>query len=205
LMISIHLPRCSKTSQSLFLYTLPFDLVTGLVIMPPSLTECHLELARHCFRFNHSDTYYLNKLSTQEITDAVQCSVQEPGEFRRRGRQENESRPSTPVAPMPQIIMMPPHYYQFPPLALHQYLPPPAPLGKLTSPLGPEDPADLRIYIAWFKLREPSHADSIEECVEVLNQERDTLSTLEGISEARITKGGLSASFIARMKASVKT
>jgi transposase len=43
--------------------------------MPPPLTECQLELARHCFRFNDSNTYYLNKWSTQDIADTVQCSV----------------------------------------------------------------------------------------------------------------------------------
>ena len=43
--------------------------------MPPALTECQLELARHCFRYNDSTTYYLNKLSTQEVADTVQCSV----------------------------------------------------------------------------------------------------------------------------------
>jgi hypothetical protein len=75
---------------------------------------------------------------------------------------------------MPQIIMMPPQHYQFPALARRQYLPPSAPLGRLSSPPASENPADLRSYIAWFKLREPRRADSIEECVEVLNQERDT-------------------------------
>jgi len=43
--------------------------------MSPALTECQLELARHCFRYNNSTTYYLNKLSTQEVADTVQCSV----------------------------------------------------------------------------------------------------------------------------------
>jgi hypothetical protein len=41
-------------------------------------------------------------------------TIQEPGEFRRRGREEGEPGPSTPVTPMPQIIMMPPQPYQFP-------------------------------------------------------------------------------------------
>jgi hypothetical protein len=132
-------------------------------------------------------------------------TIQEPGEFRRRGRQEGESRPSAPVTPMPQIIMMPPQHYQFPPLPPQQYLPPPAPPGRQSSLPAPEDPADLHSYIAWFKLREPLLGDSIEECVAVLNQEKDTLSTLEGISEARIARHGLPAGLMARMKASVKT
>ena len=34
-------------------------------------------------------------------------TIQESGEFRRRGRQEGEPGPSTPVTPMPQIIMIP--------------------------------------------------------------------------------------------------
>jgi len=41
-------------------------------------------------------------------------TIQEPGEFRRRGREEGEPGPSTPVTTMPQIIMMPPQPYQFP-------------------------------------------------------------------------------------------
>ena len=47
--------------------------------------------------------------------------------------------------------------------------------------------------------------DSIEECITVLNQERDNLSTLEDISEARIARHGLPVGLMARMKASVKT
>ena len=66
-----------------------------------------------------------------------------------------------------------------------QYLPAPAPPARLSSPPSPEDPQDLLSYIAWFKLREPLRTDIIEECLVVFNQERDTLSTLEGISEAR--------------------
>ena len=128
-------------------------------------------------------------------------TIQEPGEPRRRGRQEDESGPSTPVTPMPQIIMMPPQPYQFPPLAPQQYLPPPAAPGRQSSLPAPEDPADLHSYIAWFKLREPLLLDSIEECVAVLNQEMDSLSTLEGMPEARVARHGLSAGLMARMKA----
>jgi hypothetical protein len=47
--------------------------------------------------------------------------------------------------------------------------------------------------------------DNIEEYVAVLNQERDTPSTLEGISEAQIARHGLPAGLTARMKASIKT
>jgi hypothetical protein len=102
-----------------------------------------------------------------------------------------ESRSSVPVTPMPQIIMMPPQPYQFPPLAPQQYLPPPAPAGRQSSPPGPADPADLHSYIAWFKLCEPLLADTIDECLVVLSQEKDTLSTLERISEARVARHGL--------------
>jgi hypothetical protein len=132
-------------------------------------------------------------------------TIQEPGESRRWGRQEGEPGHSTSVTPMPQIIMMPPQPYQFTPLAPQQYLPPPAPPGRQSSPPAAEDSADLHRYITWFKHREPLLLDSIEECVAVLNQEKDSLSTLEGISEARITRHGLPAGLIARMKASVKT
>jgi hypothetical protein len=68
----------------------------------------------------------------------------------------------------------------------------------------PEDPADLLVFIAWFKLWEPLNADAIEGCVAVLNQEKDSLITLETISEARIARHGLPAGLIARMKGSVK-
>jgi len=47
--------------------------------------------------------------------------------------------------------------------------------------------------------------DSVEEYIAVLNQERDSLSTLEGISEARIARHGLPAGLMARIKASMKT
>jgi hypothetical protein len=132
-------------------------------------------------------------------------TIQEPGELRRRGREEGDLRPSTPATPMPQIIMMPPQPYQFPPLPPQQYLPPPAPAGRQSSPPGPEDPADLYSYIAWFKLREPLLVDTIEECLVVLSQEKDTLSTLERISEARIARHGLPAGLMTRLKDSVKT
>jgi hypothetical protein len=77
-----------------------------------------------------------------------------------------------------------------PSLAPQQYLPPLAPAGRLYSPPSPEDPADLHSYIAWFKLREPLLVDTIEKCLVVLSQEKDTLSTLERISEARRDTSG---------------
>jgi hypothetical protein len=50
-----------------------------------------------------------------------------------------------------------------------------------------EDPTDLLTYITWFKTREPLFMDIIEECVAVLNQEKDSLKTLKDIFEAKIT------------------
>jgi hypothetical protein len=47
--------------------------------------------------------------------------------------------------------------------------------------------------------------DSIEECIAVLNQERDTLGTIEGGPEARIASHRLPAGPIVRMNASMKT
>jgi hypothetical protein len=47
--------------------------------------------------------------------------------------------------------------------------------------------------------------DFIKEYVAVLNQERDSLSILEGISGARIARHGLPAGLMARIKASMKT
>jgi hypothetical protein len=49
-----------------------------------------------------------------------------------------------------------------------------------------KDPLDFSRYIAWFKAREPLLMDSIKKCIAVLNQQRDDLTTLETISEARI-------------------
>jgi transposase len=69
-----YLPHCSDLAVAVSVY-IALCLVPRLVIMAPALTECQLELARHCFRYNDSTTYYLNKLSTQEVADTVQCSV----------------------------------------------------------------------------------------------------------------------------------
>jgi len=44
-------------------------------------------------------------------------TIQEPGEFRRRGRQAGELKPFTPITPVAQIITIPPQPYQFPPLS----------------------------------------------------------------------------------------
>ncbi len=46
--------------------------------------------------------------------------------------------------------------------------------------------------------------DIIEESLVVLSQEKDTLSTLERISEARVVRYGLSAGLMTRLKDSVK-
>jgi transposase len=43
--------------------------------MPAPLTPWQLELARHYFQYNNSSTYYLNKLSTQDIADDIQCTI----------------------------------------------------------------------------------------------------------------------------------
>ena len=45
----------------------------------------------------------------------------------------------------------------------------------------------------------------MREVVAVLDQERDSLSTLESMSEARIARHELPAGLMARMKASMKT
>jgi hypothetical protein len=47
--------------------------------------------------------------------------------------------------------------------------------------------------------------DTIEECLVVLSQEKDTLSTLERISEARVARHGLPAGLMTRLKDSIKT
>jgi hypothetical protein len=47
--------------------------------------------------------------------------------------------------------------------------------------------------------------DTIEECLVVFSQEKDILSTLDRISEARVAKHGLPAGLITRLKDSVKT
>jgi hypothetical protein len=105
---------------------------------------------------------------------------------------------------MLQIITIPPQPYQFPPLAPQQYLPSPALAGRQSSTPGPEDPADLRSYISWFRLRKPLLMDIVK-CLVVLSQEKDTLSILERISEARVARHGLPAGLMTRLKDSVKT
>jgi hypothetical protein len=55
------------------------------------------------------------------------------------------------------------------------------------------------------KIEEPLNAGAIDGFVAVLNRERDSLSTLETVSEARIARHGLPAGLMARMKGSVKT
>jgi hypothetical protein len=47
--------------------------------------------------------------------------------------------------------------------------------------------------------------DTIEECLVILSQEKDILSTLESISEARVARYGLLAGLVTRLKDSVKT
>jgi hypothetical protein len=47
--------------------------------------------------------------------------------------------------------------------------------------------------------------DTIEQYFVVLSQEKDTLSTLKRISEARVSKHGLPAGLMTRLKDSVKT
>jgi hypothetical protein len=89
--------------------------------------------------------------------------------------------------------MMPPQPYQF------------SPLAPQSSPSTPEDPADLHSHITWFKLREPLLVDTIKEYLVVLSQEKDTLSTLERISEARVVRHGLLVGLMTRLKNSIKT
>ena len=96
------------------------------------------------------------------------------------------------------ILLQP---YQFPPLAPQQYLPAPVSPGRRSRSFTPPKILPICTAIASFKLREPS----IEEVVAVLDQERDSLSTLESMSEARIARHELPAGLRARMKASVKT
>lgn len=90
-------------------------------------------------------------------------------------------------------------------MPLQPYLAAPAPPARQPSPTSPEDPQDLLSNIGWFKLHEPLLADSIEDCLVVLSKEKDTFSTLEGISETRTARHELPAGLMARTKVSVKT
>ena len=81
---------------------------------------------------------------------------------------------------MPQIIMVPLQPYQFPPLAPQQYMTPPAPAGRQSSPPGTEDPADLHRYITCFKLCEPLLVGTIKECLIILSQEGQEQVQREG-------------------------
>ena len=76
--------------------------------------------------------------------------------------------------------------------------------ARYSSPPGPEDPQDLYSFITWFKAREPSLIDNITEYIIILEQQKDTLSTLKAISEARIARHELLIGLIARIKVIVK-
>jgi hypothetical protein len=80
------------------------------------------------------------------------------------------------------------------------YFPPPAAEARGSSPPVAEDPRDIDLYVQWFSVREPHNADSIELVAATLNHEKDTLSTLEKMSEARIKRHILPAGLVDRMK-----
>ena len=132
-------------------------------------------------------------------------TIQESGEFRRRGRQENELRTFTPVTTMPPDY----HEYLHSPtsslpwllcntcLLRHQYE---GSLALLTRKILPICTATLpgsssASPCSWTPLRNASSPST----------RKDTLSTLERISEARIARHGLPAGLMIRLKDPVKT
>jgi hypothetical protein len=81
------------------------------------------------------------------------------------------------------------------------YFPPPhkSP-ARGSSPPILEDPRDIDLYIQWFSVREPHNADNIEIVAAILNHEKDTLSTLEKMSKARVERHSLPAGLVDRMQ-----
>jgi hypothetical protein len=58
--------------------------------------------------------------------------------------------------------------------------------------------------VAWFKQREPHNAVKIKSVMATLQEEEDSLSTLESISEDRVARHKLSAGLVTRIKVNVK-
>jgi hypothetical protein len=79
------------------------------------------------------------------------------------------------------------------------YFPPPNPARGSRSP-APEDPRDIDLCIQWFSVHEPYNVDSIELVAATLNHDKDTLSTLEKMSETPIERHSLPAGLVDRMK-----
>jgi hypothetical protein len=68
-----------------------------------------------------------------------------------------------------------------------------------------EDGRELIKYIKWYKIREPNNVVSINLVTIALEEYKDTLGTLEKISDARILSLKLPASLIERIKGVIKT
>jgi hypothetical protein len=96
--------------------------------------------------------------------------------------------------------LLPQHWPGYPPPAL----PAPAIPVKQSSPPAPENPQDLLNYVAWFKQREPHNAGKIKSVMATLQEEKDSLNTLESISEDRVARQKLPAGLVTRMKVNVK-
>jgi hypothetical protein len=64
---------------------------------------------------------------------------------------------------------------------------------------------ELVEYIKWYKIREPNNVASIDLVATALEEHKDTLGTLEKMSDARILSSKLPASLVERMKGAIKT
>jgi hypothetical protein len=59
------------------------------------------------------DFLKLYRCQLSKYDNPSKLSIKEPGDFRRRGRQDKSSRPYTSVTLVPRIIMMPLQTYQY--------------------------------------------------------------------------------------------
>jgi hypothetical protein len=165
---------------------------------------CISKGGRHFILNQEAPKLWNNTIITQEATIESfpvalfhLLTIQEPSGDRGRRliRQKDSSltpsRSCIPAAPqfiiMPSPVPAPAPAYGLPPyhpaMAQHPWFPPPAGPGRGSSPPMPEDPADLLVFIAWFKIRGPLNADAIEGCIAALNQEKDSLNTLKTRTE----------------------
>jgi hypothetical protein len=64
---------------------------------------------------------------------------------------------------------------------------------------------ELVKYIKWYKIREPNNVVSINLVTIALEEHKDTLGTLEKMSDARILSLKLLAGLIERIKGVIKT
>jgi hypothetical protein len=81
-----------------------------------------------------------------------------------------------------------------------------APARGSSPPQPPqENGREMVDFIDWYKTREPNNLASIDRIATALEEHKDTLGTLEKMSEARILSSKLPTGLVKRIKGFVKT